>query len=168
MSTQGTSRGLLILALALLITGFAASGIYWSTTDKPAFLSEQENYGDVIAGANRLESGDALALMNAQWETVNESARLVEAHGHFLFLCILILLFSILMTGTMLLPRSGQYLIWLAAGGVVIYPAGLMIQGIGHVYPGQILAAGGALMVLVFTGIVTLGLWRHPSNENSR
>lgn len=172
MNAQRPAKNLLIVALVLLIAGFAASAAYWSLSERPAYITEQESYGEAIAEgkrgeANRADSTEATELMNEQWERVTTSARLVEAHGHFLFLCVLLLLFSTLMAGCSSLGQTGRYATWLAVGGILIYPAGLIVQATGALLIGQIMAAGGALMIIAFAAIVTLGVWRHEKESGS-
>lgn len=153
------SRLLLTLALALLLTGFAGSIVYWSAQGNAAFLATQENYGAAIAAAATNKDA-AQAAADVQWRRVQQVARAVEAHGHLLFLCVLLVLFSVLLAGTSVTKRRRGLLAWSAVAGVLMYPAGLIVQATGLVLVGQALAAAGSvLLLLAVSGIVT-GLLR--------
>ncbi len=159
MSVHSGPRNLVTLALVLLITGFAGSALYRSLSPAPTFLALQEDYGAAISAAAVKDGPAASSLAELQWDKVSKSARLVEAHGHVLFLCIFLILFAILLNG---LRADGRYVrgfAWLGIGGVLLYPAGLLTQSTGHTLLGQVFSAAGAVLILTFAGIMVAGLW---------
>jgi hypothetical protein len=167
MNVHSGPRNLVSLALVLLIAGFAGSALYRSLSPEPAFLAVQEDYGAAISAAAVTNGQTASSLAELQWDKVNKSARLVEAHGHILFLCIFLMLFAILLNG---LQGDGRYIrsnAWLGIGGVLIYPAGLFTQSTGLTLPGQVLSAAGALLIVAFAGIMVARLWRHGISRRS-
>lgn len=157
-------RILLVLALVLLLGGFAGSAVYWSASGGRAVLAVQEGYGEVIAAAAGRDSAAALSAAAEHWNRVDRATRLAEAHAHLLFLCILLILFAMLLAGTSRADQRRRGLAWLGAGGVLIYPAGLIVQAAGFVTAGQVLAAAGAVLILLFAGRIVAALFR-PQTE---
>ena len=159
MKNYGGPRKLLILSVALLIAGFMGSAIYWSASRDAAFLATQENYENAILAAAAREDS-AVPRADAQWNRVNQAARLVEAHGHLLFLCIFLILFAILLADSTGAGKASRHMVKLATGGVLIYPTGLVAQGAGFIEFGQVLSAVGAVLILLFTGRIVAGLFK--------
>lgn len=164
MNRHNTSRGLLILALALLLLGLTASAIYWTVSGAEAVLVTQEDYGEVIAAAAGGAGEAAFAAATDHWNQVNRTTRRAETHAHVLFFCILLILFSVLSADASCAGQRSGRLAWLAAGGVLIYPSGLLVQAAGFLALGQILSGAGAVLILLFTGRVVVGLFR-PQKE---
>jgi hypothetical protein len=161
MNRQDGARNLLILTQVLLLSGFAGSAIYWSASGGTAFLATQEDYGGAISAAVGADARDvAVARADQQWNRVNRAARLVETHAHLLFLCILLILFAILGAGHSGAFETHGRLAWLATGGVLMYPAGLVAQALGLLLFGQVLSAAGAVLIVLFTGSIAAILLR--------
>lgn len=161
MTIEKGSRNLLILALVLLIAGFASS-TFWSASHEAPFLATLEDYGGAIVAAAGNDAGAASSLTELQWNKTGRAARLVEAHGHLLFLCIFLILFAMLLAGQ---PRPGPgslHIDWLAVSGVLMYPAGLAAQASDYLIAGQVLSATGALLILTFAGTVVVRLYHRP------
>jgi hypothetical protein len=166
MNRHDGTRNLLILALALLLSGFIGSAIYWSASGGAAFLATQEEYRDAISAAAGADGNRAIARADEQWNRVNRAARLVETHAHLLFLCILLVLFAILLAGTSAADGKDTRLAWLATVGILSYPCGLVAQAGGLLVFGQILSATGAVLILLFAGCIAASLlWTRPAAE---
>ncbi|MDT8320406.1 MAG: hypothetical protein RQ826_07750 [Xanthomonadales bacterium] len=159
MSSHKGTRRLLVFTVVMLISGFAASALFWTIGPSPAFLSVQENYSAAITAAAGAEKGAASAVAGQQWDAVSRAARAVEAHGHLLFLCIFLLLFTVLLHGLEVREQTEQRVAWLGISGVLIYPAGLILQASGYILAGQVFSAFGALLILAFAGLIVAGLW---------
>ena len=160
-----------MVSTLLLLVGFALSALYWTLVEAPAFLAKQENYSVAIAAASDTAQGTTVqpspeASANDHWIQVQRAARVVEAHGHFLFICILLVLFAPLIPGTRTSAGPVRLLPGLAGSGIIIYPTGLILQGKGYILAGQILAAGGALMIIAFAGSIVWGLWQQTGRED--
>lgn len=159
MNSHKGTRRLLVFTVVVLISGFATSALFWTSGQSPAFLSVQEDYSAAITAAAGADKDAASALAGQHWDAVSRAARAVEAHGHILFLCIFLFLFAVLLHGLEVREQTEQRIAWLGISGVLIYPAGLILQASGYILAGQVFSAFGALLILAFAGLIVAGLW---------
>lgn len=140
------------LALALLIAGFAASTIHViSQRDQLPRLAEREDYREAIIDLPSERHMD-------HYDAVSRTKHLVQAHAHFLNLCIFLILFC-LMIGQTRFPRAWRSrLAWVFTLGLVVYPIGLALQAFHQVAPGQVLAVIGAALIIAPMLATWLGL----------
>jgi hypothetical protein len=158
MNGREGNRRLMLVALVLLLVGFASSVVYWSVSEGPPYLALQEDYRGAIAAAAGSDRDAALVLADEHGKDVQRAARLIETHAHALFLSVFLIVFAMLMAAK---PGPGnRRLGWLAIGGVLTYPVGLAVQAVGLLVLGQALSAAGAVLVLLFAGSVVIDLFR--------
>lgn len=150
---NGPSRLLLLAGLLLILAGFLFGIGFSLAVDHQARLVAYDDYGPVFASLGDAEVAPNEVDAGADQRSVAHR-RAMDVHTHSVNLGILLLLIGVL---SPLLSSAGtarpRGLLWLA-GAAWLYPAGLLLQFLGSVRAGEIVAAIGAAVIIVAFAVI--------------
>jgi hypothetical protein len=144
---NGLSRFLLFAGLLLILGGFLFGFGFSQAVGHQPRLVAYDNYRDVFASLGEAEVATSEIETAIDLRSVAHR-RAMDLHTHSVNLGILLMLIGLLSpllsSAARARPRG---LFWLA-GGAWLYPAGLLLQFLGSVLAGEIVAAIGAAVII--------------------
>lgn len=141
------SRYLVAFTITALLLGLAGSALWQKSDLTQPLLAERENLQQIVLSRQTASQHLDIQIRHA---------RVRQAHGHLLNLCLLTLL------AALLLPRAGPRAAWLSAAlsvAVIAYPLGLLF----NTTAGHLLALAGSLTILAGWLMLSFAAFRERS-----